>query len=328
MQKGELFMKKLTALFLVILMLLSASAAVFASADVPDSALLRGDANGDGKVTASDARIILRIAAKLDSAEKLVFAVIDVNESGDITAQDARLTLRVAAQLGTFENGAYITLPDESTTKEDVEPTTQEPTTQEPTTAEPEPPVADEPVDVKIIHSGTYEMVLNCTMDGSPMRMMMATDNGNLCLKLLGDESLDGVEVLVVNGSLYAAFTLNPNSDKKALMSEEDMRLFLKDGAEDMDEMKEMLEIISHLIPAELGEPAKTTIDGEPYLLYSYTLYGAQMQLYVTEEGKISRILMVGEYRDNEFIVESVSGSLSEDYFDLANNYVPLSKIN
>lgn len=316
-------MKKLTALFLAIVMLLSVSAAVFASADAPDGALLRGDANGDGNITASDARIILRIAAKLDSAEKLVFAVIDVNESGDITAQDARLTLRVAAQLGAFENGAYITLPSESTTTEDVEPTTQEPTT-----AEPEPPVADEPVDVKIIHSGTYEMVLNCTMDGSPMRMMMATDNGNLCLKLLGDESLDGVEVLVVNGSLYAAFTLNPNSDKKALMSEEDMRLFLKDDAAELDEMKEMLEIISHLIPEELGEPAKTTIDGEPYLLYSYELFGAQMQLYVTEEGKIGKILMVGEYRDNEFIVESVSGTLSEDYFDLANNYVPLSKIN
>ena len=319
-------MKKLTALFLAILMLLSASAAVLASADAPDGALLRGDVNGDGHVTASDARIILRIAAKLESSENLVFAVIDVNESGDITAQDARLTLRVAAQLATFENGAYITLPAESTTTEDIEITTQEPTTAETTTVT--EPVDDEPSDVKIIHSGKYEMVLDCRMDGDDMKMMLATDNGNLCLRLLGNESLDGVDVLVVNGVLYAAFTLNPNSDKKALMSEEDMRLFMKEDAEDLDEMKEMLDIISHLIPEELGAPAKTSIDGKPYLLYSYQLYGAQMQLYVTEDGKISKILMVGEYRDNEFSVESVSGTLSENYFDLANNYVPLSKID
>ena len=68
-------MKRFTSLLLSILMLLSASAAVFA-AEETSGALLRGDANGDGSVTAADARAILRVAASLDSADGLIFAVI------------------------------------------------------------------------------------------------------------------------------------------------------------------------------------------------------------------------------------------------------------
>lgn len=60
-----------------------------------------GDANGDGKITAADARIALRISAKVDSLEKynLTAEVLDVTGDGKLTAADARKILRIAAKI-------------------------------------------------------------------------------------------------------------------------------------------------------------------------------------------------------------------------------------
>lgn len=62
---------------------------------------LVGDANGDGKITAADARIALRISAKVDSLEKynLATEALDVTGDGKLNAADARKILRIAAQI-------------------------------------------------------------------------------------------------------------------------------------------------------------------------------------------------------------------------------------
>ena len=62
---------------------------------------LPGDANNDGKISAADARIILRISAKLEKLENynLPFELFDVNGDGKITASDARKVLRISAKL-------------------------------------------------------------------------------------------------------------------------------------------------------------------------------------------------------------------------------------
>lgn len=62
---------------------------------------LVGDANGDGKITASDARIVLRISAKLDKIESynLPVEALDVTGDGKLTASDARKILRISAKL-------------------------------------------------------------------------------------------------------------------------------------------------------------------------------------------------------------------------------------
>lgn len=52
---------------------------------------LPGDADGDGKITSADARLILRAATGLEKVDE---SVADVNGDGKITAEDARLTLR------------------------------------------------------------------------------------------------------------------------------------------------------------------------------------------------------------------------------------------
>ncbi|MBQ6163775.1 MAG: dockerin type I repeat-containing protein [Clostridia bacterium] len=58
-----------------------------------------GDVDGNGKVTATDARMILRHAAKLEEIEPLYYFFGDVNCDSWIRSNDARLALRMAARL-------------------------------------------------------------------------------------------------------------------------------------------------------------------------------------------------------------------------------------
>ena len=98
-------------------------------------AYLLGDVNIDGKVTAVDARAILRVSAKLstfDNEEQMKRA--DVDGNGKITAGDARKALRMSAHLEDFIEVGEETSSEENTTKQ---PTTEESTTEEPVTEEP-----------------------------------------------------------------------------------------------------------------------------------------------------------------------------------------------
>lgn len=57
------------------------------------------DLNGDGMVTAADARITLRASASLEDIDILQFFAADVDSNQKITAADARAILRIAAGL-------------------------------------------------------------------------------------------------------------------------------------------------------------------------------------------------------------------------------------
>ncbi len=62
-------------------------------------ARLQGDANDDGRITAADARLVLRMAAQIDAVPDDALTYLDMNQDKKITAMDARLILRKAAQL-------------------------------------------------------------------------------------------------------------------------------------------------------------------------------------------------------------------------------------
>ncbi len=74
---------------------------VIETREIPALSSLKGDANGDGKITAVDARMILQIAAGLDIAVGDVNNSLDVNGDGKITGVDARLVLQIAAGMKT-----------------------------------------------------------------------------------------------------------------------------------------------------------------------------------------------------------------------------------
>lgn len=61
-----------------------------------------GDVNGDGNINASDARLALRISAKLDAPTEAQSKAADINGDGKVNASDARIILRVAAKLETL----------------------------------------------------------------------------------------------------------------------------------------------------------------------------------------------------------------------------------
>ena len=58
-----------------------------------------GDVNGDGRVNSVDARLVLRVAARLDTFNAIQQRVGDINKDGRVNSVDARRVLRAAARL-------------------------------------------------------------------------------------------------------------------------------------------------------------------------------------------------------------------------------------
>lgn len=133
----------------VLAVVLCAVMTVFASA-----AALMGDMNNDGKVNSSDARTVLRAAAKLDVLTAEQAALADVNGDEKVNSSDARIILRMAAKLEptvTVEESseAPTTDPIVIPTAPSTEPPSTEPPSTEPPSTEPpvtEPPVTEPPV--------------------------------------------------------------------------------------------------------------------------------------------------------------------------------------
>ena len=65
----------------------------------PPPAFEKGDINKDGKVTAADARLALRMTAKLDPVTTELIEIGDMNDDKKLNAADARLILRKSAKL-------------------------------------------------------------------------------------------------------------------------------------------------------------------------------------------------------------------------------------
>ncbi len=64
-----------------------------------NKSLHSGDVNADGRITAADARLILRFSAGIQRYTVAQQAKADINGDGRITAADARLVLRIAASM-------------------------------------------------------------------------------------------------------------------------------------------------------------------------------------------------------------------------------------
>lgn len=111
-------MKKPLCVILAVVLTISA---MMVSATATD--YIFGDANLDGRVTAADARFILRVAAELDMFEsEEAFFSSDLNHDNMVTTWDARETLRLCADISPTETW---TVPDEPITANIVAPPTE-----------------------------------------------------------------------------------------------------------------------------------------------------------------------------------------------------------
>ncbi len=68
----------------------------------------KGDANGDGNVSAVDARTVLRISVDLEDIATVDISKCDINGDGKLTAADARGILRLSVKLDSFPEHAVV----------------------------------------------------------------------------------------------------------------------------------------------------------------------------------------------------------------------------
>lgn len=90
---------------------------------------MKGDVNLDGKITASDARIVLRISAKIENVDSFRQKLADFNSDDKVNAADARYILRKSAKLDPFAKPIPETTTVKETTTKKQETTTVKPTT-------------------------------------------------------------------------------------------------------------------------------------------------------------------------------------------------------
>lgn len=92
-------------LLTLVLTLCLCTAPLFAFADT-----VCGDVDGDGILSSSDARIILRMSVGLEDITEELFSVADINSDGVISSEDARLSLRLS--IGIYDAGTSAAFND------------------------------------------------------------------------------------------------------------------------------------------------------------------------------------------------------------------------
>lgn len=258
-------MKKFISLLLALVLMFTIVAVSFAT----DRGL--GDANGDGNITALDARLALRISAKLETVDESVLKAADIDGNGNVTAVDARIILRFSTKLDFIEN--Y--------TKEEPitdEPATDEPTTDETTTQEPMPEM---PAEIAAFCDGNYYIEGN--YGGENIKMAV---KGKIIEVSL---ALDGTEMGFYTNGAKNKYLINYKN--KTFVSLEDVQAFASGLGSEFDIIKDLdLSNISlGKITIDSATAEKTTVDGKEAYLWTITSNNANMYFTVVD-GKITKI--------------------------------------
>ncbi len=202
---------RLIAVILSLIMIFS-SASILANADD----IMLGDVDGNGKLTAMDARMTLRAAARIDTLTEEQFIAADVTFDGKVTAMDARTILRAAARIENLPERPTEDVSETETTTE--EPTTDETTTKAPetTTKEPEPDtgvvVTEYPEAISAFFKGTFYFDAKMGNDGDIVPIKMAVnksgteivmESGSGTLSLYATKSSSFLKVITAEGKKY-----------------------------------------------------------------------------------------------------------------------------
>lgn len=278
--------KKIIAIVLSVLTAISVFSA-FAFADF----IKAGDVNGDGKVNAADARLVLRVSASLEALTEEQRVVAEVTGDGKISAADARLILRAAANLDTLPE---ITTEADSETEEPTteEPTTEEPTTEEPTTEEPttEEPTTEEPATDNVVteypeaisafFSGKFYLEGDLSEGDSKSAVIMATNGKKTEVAM----DMDGFSMSIYSDSkkIYIKFPYN-NKNYYVEMSEE----MLDSYGIELD-ISSLAESLSLGTIEDYGDPTLTVeeLDGVEYNVYTFASEDGYMLCFYADENE------------------------------------------
>ncbi|MBQ8209834.1 MAG: dockerin type I repeat-containing protein [Clostridia bacterium] len=285
-------MKKIISLLLCLCFALTPVCAY--AAQFPDETLIMmGDVNCDGEITASDARTALRISADLEEQSDLDMLSIDTDANGEITAADARNILRKSASLSEFSagfDGAGVANA------------------------------------LKALRNGRYtiyaeteEMDFTMVIDGENIYL----ETSDFSFSLTGDnnstQTWTALGVMYLEDEFYITFNLD---GKKCawLFSEAAIKMLENsgDGSFNVDEIFEIANVISALVPEEFDAPEKTEKDGEA--MYCYKSADNNSVFYVDAMGRLKQIM---DYSDGnkliaEISIDEFSADVSSAYFDLS----------
>lgn len=225
-------MKNKIIAVILTLTLICSSAFMLASAD----SVKLGDINNDGNVTASDARLVLRAAAKIDTLSEEATIIADVNFDTRITASDARMILRAAAKIENLPE-----MPtEENSSAEPTEPTTDpttEPTTEPTTKPEPDNDViyAEEyPEAIDAFFGGKYylEAAIGTGDDVSIMKMAISEKGYEFSASLPMFEGQEAFElsIMQLSKTLYIKYP-DVDGKRKVFELDEETRATIKDLA-------------------------------------------------------------------------------------------------
>ena len=287
-------MKKVISLLLS-LILCMIPLTVLAENEIPEEMyIMMGDVNLDGKVTAMDARTALRISSRMESSEGVNLLSIDADGNGKATAADAREILRVAAKISQFTTGF-----DGNGT----------------------------PNVINTLRSNVYyiEVENYDSKEDAAMQFAIARNKADVYMitddvSMIGEMGLGGMMTIIRCGMMLIG------EDIYAIMGTDsaDIAMFIVKEMQDElgmtpDELYELTDMIDDLLPAELGTPVKTEINGKEMFCYTYEALGQQCQMYIGTNGALSHIDGITANGGTETLLtfNKISGDKTDKYFSL-----------
>lgn len=288
-------MKKFISVLLTVILCFSTVTAFAETPLIDESQSMMGDVNGNGKVTAADARIILRVSAKIDPADSISLYNTDADGNGKITASDARIVLRVSANLSEFVYGF-----DGNGI----------------------------PCALNVLRSDEYFVNASYKEPSSSTTVSMSlARNGKNIYIISDDMGFDMSEI----GFSECGMMLNEDKVYAIMGSDKSkVAMFIPDKmCEEMGMTKEELDEISGLLSSfiadDIGTASRDIRNGESVFCYTYAIEGYTYFLNVSTNGRLLSIdgeSLSGEESIRETLItfNEISADSVADYFDL-NNY-------
>ena len=280
-------MKRFTAILMTFILFIIPFTAY---AEKVDSLPMMGDVNNDGRITAADAREILRYSAKLSANGDFSPLRADTDGNGSINAADARNTLRAAAHLSGFncgfnKNGA--------------------------------------PCATDLLKAKTFVLKAATDDAGFKTDMTIAIRGDDLFLmdssmqqSLPNVGTMSNMGIMFIKDKVYSICTID-NDDYAILIPSQ----MIDDVFGDDFSLEDIKRITNFTNVDDYGMPEKLTENGKTVYKYTYLDSGEKFVLTTDEHGRITSI-MSQDAPEAAMTVFSVTSDDLDSYFDLSSKVV------